>query len=139
MTKHVGFSLIEIIVAIAILGIVSTAVLTFLPSVTNVNQNTKTDQDITIVAKRFMEEVRAAWLDGTNGQIYFDSGTLSDGTTAVDTYQPNYSTDAPNCTASVSDPDAGTYTPIQRKQVSLSCTEDDGTSTTFTLEFGRPK
>jgi prepilin-type N-terminal cleavage/methylation domain-containing protein len=133
--KQSGFSLIELLIAMAIIGMIATALMAFMPTMTRMNRNTRADQEITTAAKRFMEEVRGAWLDPADGPGNFDAATFADGT-AIQGY--SVSGPAVNCTASVTDPDAGAFSPVRRKQASLSCSLSGQSPSVFVAEFGRP-
>ena len=110
-----GFTLIEMLVAIALLSIIGMALISFLPTIVTLNRNSTQDQEITVAAKQFFEEVRRDWATPTT----FEAGTI-----------PN---PPEGCSASIQDPDSGA--PGIRKRVTLAC--DDGASS-FVAEFGRP-
>ncbi|ACO45510.1 type II secretion system protein [Deinococcus deserti] len=54
-----GFTLIEILVSMAIFAIISASVMTFLPALTKSNGATNDQQRVTLVAKAFFEEARS--------------------------------------------------------------------------------
>lgn len=64
--KQDGFTLIEALVAVAILGIVVAAVTSMLPSLASTNARTTQEQRATLAAKAYFESVRA------NMQVNFD-------------------------------------------------------------------
>jgi prepilin-type N-terminal cleavage/methylation domain-containing protein len=138
MKTYRGFSIVETLIAVAIVGIIATAIMSFFPTISRTNQSTRTDQEFTIAAKRFMEGVRGAWTNTTEGRENFDNTTLSDGT-SLDGYQIAGLPNDFSCVSAVSDSDAGAYTPIQRKRVSLSCNAPGSSPVSFTIEFGRPE
>lgn len=131
MKKSSGFTLVEMLVAIALLAIIGAALVTFLPTIVTLNRNSTGEQEITVDAKRFFESVRQAWQDGG----HFEAGTIpienEDGTEETVALEGYAVSDA--CTVSVMDPDAGS--PGIRKRVTLTC---DGVSTPFIAEFGNP-
>lgn len=145
MKKH-GFSVIETLIAVAIVGIIATAIMAFLPTISRTNQSTRTDQIFTIAAKGFMEiaakgfmeEVRSSWTDTIEGREHFDSGTFTNGTEIINYIPANLPTGF-SCQAAISDPDNGAFSPIQRKRVSLTCTAPGVSPVTFSIEFGRPE
>lgn len=116
MSGRKGFTLIEMLVAIALLAIISAALIAFMPTIVTLNRRSSQEQEITVATKGFFEEVRSSWTDRDT----FDAGTLP--------------ASPEGCTADVSDPDTGA--PGIRKRVSLTC---DGLTTPFVAEFGRPQ
>ena len=136
-TKH-GFTIIETLIAVVIVGIIATAIMAFIPTISRTNQSTRTDQIFTIAAKHFMEDVRSAWTDTVDGRDYFDNDTVADGT-LIEDYLMNDLPDGFSCQAALSDPDSGAFSPIQRKRVSLACTSTNASSVIFNAEFGRPE
>lgn len=127
-----GFTLIEALVAAAVIGLAFTALLGFFPSLNQINRGTQEDQAMTLAAKAFMEELREAWSE----QSYFDDGTLTDRTALQGYTLPD--TANMTCTVALSDPDAGAFTPVQRKRVALTCALASA-SQVFAIEFGRPE
>lgn len=138
MKKSSGFTLVEMLVAIALLAIIGAALVTFLPTIVTLNRTATVDQGTTVFAKRFFENVRRSWQVSGN----FDSGTIivknADGTeqTLVLSGTETNVASSTGCTAVAADPDSGVYTPPVRKRVALAC--QNGTST-FVAEFGRPQ
>ncbi len=128
-----GFSLIEVLLAAAVLGILTIAILPFFKSINQVNQVTADDQGATLIAKSFLEELRDAW----SSPSFFDAETLRDGT-AVQGHRLTNSVTGLACQVSVSDPDGGSYSQTIRKLVQLSCLAADKSTSTFLLELGRP-
>jgi prepilin-type N-terminal cleavage/methylation domain-containing protein len=133
-----GFSIIETLIAVAIVGIIATAIMAFFPTISKTNQSTRTDQIFTIAAKHFMEDIRSSWTDTTEGREHFDNDTFVDGSLVTD-YAPQDLPEGFSCQASISDPDAGAFDPIQRKRVSLSCAAPSTSLAAFSVEFGRPE
>jgi prepilin-type N-terminal cleavage/methylation domain-containing protein len=136
--KNHGFSIIETLIAVAIVGIIATAILAFFPTISRTNQSTRTDQIFTITAKGFMEDVRSSWTDSAEGRDHFDNETLGNGSTIVD-YMPEDLPENFSCQASISDPDNAAFNPAQRKRVALSCIAPSISSISFSIEFGRPE
>ncbi|MFC4426777.1 type II secretion system protein J [Deinococcus navajonensis] len=54
-----GFTLIEILVSMAIFAIISASVIAFLPGLTSTNRSTNDQQRVTLAAKAFYEEARS--------------------------------------------------------------------------------
>lgn len=136
-TKH-GFSIIETLIAMVIVGIIATAIMSFFPTITRTNQGTRVDQEFTIAAKRFMEDVHSAWTDSIEGQSYFDNGTFVDGT-AINGFGLVGLPSGFSCVSALTDPDAGAYDPVQRKRITVTCTAPQVSAVVFAVEFGRPQ
>lgn len=116
MKRIIGFTLIEMLVAIVLLAIISAALIAFMPAIVTLNRRSSQEQEITVAAKSFFEEVRRTW----TARDAFDAGTLP--------------ASPEGCTAQVSDPDAGA--PGIRHRVTLTC---EGLTTPFITDFGRPQ
>jgi prepilin-type N-terminal cleavage/methylation domain-containing protein len=133
-----GFSIIETLIAVVIIGIIATAIMSFFPTITRTNQGTRVDQEFTIATKRFMEDVHSAWTDSVEGQEAFDNGTFIDGT-AIDGFDLAGLPSDLSCSAALTDPDAGAYSPVQRKRITVTCSAPQVSSVVFAVEFGRPQ
>lgn len=114
MRFNSGFTIIEALVTVAVLAILSVAVVTFLPLVVNVNRSSVVDQQSTTLVKGYFEDLRRAWSDPAAYEAG-DPGTLS-AASGCDTPQ-------------VSSPATGDA----YKTVSLTCE-----TTTYLLRLGRP-
>lgn len=128
--------MIEMLVSIALLGIISSALIAFLPTIVSMNRQSNEDQRVTVDAKRVAETLRAEW--SSNATAY-DSETL--GGSDLATYLNSET--AGHCTAAVagSDQVSGGFSASSpptnaatiRKQVTLTCDAQ-----AFVLEVGRP-
>ena len=56
-----GFTLIEVLVAIAMLGVVAAAIFSAFAVVSELNRDAARDQEATVAARSYLEDVRAAW------------------------------------------------------------------------------
>lgn len=128
-----GFTLVEILISIAILGIVSTAILSMtvqnLRSTARVNQQ----QAASNVARKYMEDVKNLWLTSASYKAASlptlpssSNSSLPPGVTCTSTVAPNT-----NITTL-------TTTPTFRSRiVTLTCT-GNGNSQNFSLEIVEP-
>ncbi|ACO45249.1 type II secretion system protein [Deinococcus deserti] len=122
-----GFSLVEVLVALAIFSVVSAAVLALFPSIFQLNSQTRADQSVTIAARHYLERVRTQY----STQSGFDAATLP-AAPAADTLN-NYT-----CTPAVSTRPIPALADGQIKRVTLSCSHASQPTLTFVLDFGRP-
>lgn len=123
--------MIEILVALAIFTVVAAAVLAMFPTIFKVNGQTRADQAVTIGAKQFMEQTRAAM----DTVAEFDNVTLP-AVPAASTVN-NYS-----CLANVSNQATDNTAPVPIvtiKRVTLECTHSAYAQQTFALDLGRPQ
>ena len=124
------------LVSIALLGIISSALVAFLPTIVSMNRQSDEEQRVTVDAKRVFETLRAEWASDV---VAFDNEILS-GSSLADYLS---SETAGRCTGAVAasgqvDGGFATSSPptsdtTLRKQVTLTC---DGVP--FVLEVGRP-
>lgn len=112
-----GLTLIEILVATAMLSIVSAAIIAGLPQLVQINRASSEDIEITRSARAFMEEVRTSWQDLGR----YEDETFRDGSPVAGEFGP--------CEVSGVD-----EIEDNRKEVSLAC---DGS--TFVAAFGKPQ
>jgi prepilin-type N-terminal cleavage/methylation domain-containing protein len=118
-----GLTIIEVLIAMAILAVLAVVTLTAIPTFLRLNQVATGDQAVTNHARTFMETLRSQWRE----EAAFAAGELP-----VVRQPVGYS-----CSASVSDPDPGA--PGIRKRVTLSCTRSGGGNYSFIVELGRPR
>ncbi|MDZ7704995.1 MAG: prepilin-type N-terminal cleavage/methylation domain-containing protein [Trueperaceae bacterium] len=158
--QNSGFTIIEVLVAIVILGVITAAVLTLLPTVVEINQDSASDVDVTIEARSYLETVRAtlpvvAAENTANEETAFAriansaTGNYQDLYTTVDwetsvapwnnTAPPPVLADANElpapdrytCTTTFQDPDAGAYPEVVRLRFQLTCTSDSDASDVY--------
>lgn len=118
-----GLTIIEVLIAMAILAVLAVATLTAIPTFLRLNQATAEDQAVTAHARTFMETLRAQWRE----EAAFAAELLP-----VVPAPVGY-----RCEAAVSDPDPGA--PGIRKRVALTCTREAGGNYSFIVELGRPR
>lgn len=158
--QNSGFTIIEVLVAIVILGVITAGVLTLLPSVVEINQDSASDVDVTIEARSYLETVRAtlpvvAGANTADEETAFEriaasaTGTFQDLYTTVTwdtTNAPWDSTTPPpalsdanelpapdryTCAMTFQDPDAGAYAEVVRLRFQLACTSDSDASDVY--------
>lgn len=56
-----GFTLIETLVVLAVIGLLAVAVLSALPTILQANRSSSADQQITLAAKTYLEDLRDHW------------------------------------------------------------------------------
>lgn len=128
-----GFSLIEVLMATAVLGIITVALVPFFKSINNVNQTTEINQESTLLVKAFVEELYDSWSTPVN----FDDDSFADGSKVQDkVLTSQYS--SLKCNINVINPDIGIYDKAIRKRVKITCTAKDSSRSDFVLELGRP-
>ena len=127
-----GLTLIEMLVAIAMLGVLATSTVAFLTTLPKVNRQTSDDQGVTIAAKTYIEDAKASWSDATN----FDNGTLPTVTDA------KYQASGYTCTAATATVDTTTLPVPRLKRVTFTCTgtrsDVAGRVYSFVAQVGRP-
>ena len=123
-TKSQGFTLVEILVSLALLSVIATATFGLLPGLARSNSATRDEQRVTLVAKSFFEQTAAFYATSVN---YDQDPPAPEGT--VD----GLACSAPAVT-SLSTNTAGQTT---LKRVVLSCTLLGRTSA-FQRDFARP-
>lgn len=126
MTRH-GLTIIEVLLALTLLGVVAASVVGMFPNIVKLNRATAVDQTTTLAVKQFMESVRGSWSE----RARFDAATLANGA-AVE----GHALAGTPCTSRVQDPDAGAFTTPIRKRVIVSCSGAQPVA--FVLELGRP-
>ena len=136
MNRHnstAGFTIVELIISLAILILVVSITLTTLPSLFRLNSVSGNDQRVILAAKSFLEEVRTSWTGQPTliaNRANFDTDFLPLKPTSTDY----------NCT----DPTVITFDPATlpfplRKRVLITCTPINGSANSFLVEFGRPQ
>lgn len=133
-----GLTLVELLVAITIFGLIITAVLSMLPSLFKLNRATSDAQATSAYAKSVMESTRIHWLTkvtptapSTDAYPNFTAGTLPSG---LPTVPSTLTCDAPAVTAE------GSATPVGRRRLTIKCTaKSTQQSSSFVAEFGRPQ
>lgn len=130
-TRQSGLTLIEILVALAIFTVVAAAVLAMFPTIFKVNGQTRADQAVTIGAKQFMEQARAAM----DTQAEYDAVTAASGLPAAPAANTvnNY-----NCVRTLNAQPDTTLAAGLIKRVTLTCTHSSFAQQVFTLDLGRP-
>lgn len=131
-----GFTLIEVLVAMAILGVILVAVLGMLPSLTSTNAASRNEQRAVLAAKSYFENVRAEYarLGAPSGQGFDKDPTTIDLTGTGDGL---------TCTRKAADTvtsapltNGGVAVPVL-KRVTLTCTIQSR-EYTFALDIPRP-
>lgn len=61
-----GFTIVEILISVALLAVVVTATFSLLPGIAQTNASTKNEQRVTLVAKSFYEQTAAFYASATN-------------------------------------------------------------------------
>jgi len=125
--RQEGLTLIEVLVSLAIFGIISAAVLGMFPLIFKMNRQTQVDQVITIEAKKFMEGARIAFTDQTKFEL--GKSKLPDAPAASNVGGYTCTSDAP---ATMSG------TKILWREVKLSCELTGQPTYTFVLKLGNP-
>lgn len=118
-----GFTIIEMLIAVAILAVIATSISTFLLSNVRHSGKLQAYQKLSTAAKAHMEEVRRDWAE--KGKF----GNLSALPAVPD-----------NCARSVAQPSvtvAGVTKVVNSRQVTLSCTLN-GFTQAFSLEIPEP-
>lgn len=73
MNRHKGFTLVEILIAIAILAVVVSATLAITAGIANVNRNASEHQEDVVRIKAFVESVKETWRD----ESMFEAGSTA--------------------------------------------------------------
>ena len=120
-TKSQGFTLVEILVSLALLSVIATATFGLLPGLARSNSATRDEQRVTLVAKSFFEQTAAFYATSVN---YDQVPPAPEGTV-----------DGLVCSAVTSFPNPAGQTTLKR--VILSCTLFGRTST-FQQDFAKP-
>ena len=121
-TKSQGFTLVEILVSLALLSVIATATFGLLPGLARSNSATRDEQRVTLVAKSFFEQTAAFYATSVN----YDQ----------DPPAPEGTVDGLACSAGTS-PIPNPAGPTTLKRVVLSCTLLGRTSA-FQRDFARP-
>ena len=121
-----GFTLVEVLVAIALFSVVSTAVLGLFPGLLAQSVRSRAEQAVTAAAKQFMEDGRAAYEDAAT----FDAG--APGLPAAPDPGQGYRCSR-GAAAQLSD-----GATVLLRRVTLSCAKADQATYTFSLDLGRP-
>lgn len=126
MKKSAGLSLVEVLVAIAILAILGVSLVSLLPGL---SRNTRASSVDTVQIQRIQSVFERIAVDWTN-QTQYLGDRLSDGTLVVDFVAAQV---GGGCTAAITQPSA------ERKRVVVSCPQGDGLPLrTLRAEFGDP-
>ena len=126
MRTNRGFSLVEVLVAIAILGILSVALVSLLPSLT---RNTRASSIDSAQSQQVLSIFERIGLDWTN-ETAFEEARLSDGTPLTNAVS---AVTSGACTAVVESPST------ERKRVIITCAAQDGLpERSLRAEFGDP-
>ena len=131
--RTTGFTIIELLISLAILTVVVSITLTTLPSLFQLNSVSGKDQSVVLAAKSFMENVRTSWTGQATlvaNRANFDAGTLPSTPTST-----NYTCTTPTVTTV----DPATLPVPRRKRVLITCTPINGSANSFLVEFGRPQ
>ena len=131
--RTTGFTIIELLISLAILTVVVSITLTTLPSLFQLNSVSGKDQSVVLAAKSFMEDVRTSWTGQATliaNRANFDAGTLPSTPTSTD-----YTCTRPTVTTV----DPATLPFPRRKRVLITCTPVNGSANSFLVEFGRPQ
>lgn len=121
-TKSQGFTLVEILVSLALLSVIATATFGLLPGLARSNSATRDEQRVTLVAKSFFEQTAAFYATSVN----YDQ----------DPPAPEGTVDGLACSA-VTSPIPNPAGQTTLKRVVLSCTLLGRTSA-FQRDFARP-
>ena len=121
-TKSQGFTLVEILVSLALLSVIATATFGLLPGLARSNSATRDEQRVTLVAKSFFEQTAAFYATSVN----YDQ----------DPPAPEGTVDGLACSA-VTSPIPNPAGQTTLKRVVLSCTLLGRTSD-FQRDFARP-
>ena len=121
-TKSQGFTLVEILVSLALLSVIATATFGLLPGLARSNSATRDEQRVTLVAKSFFEQTAAFYATSVN----YDQ----------DPPAPGGTVDGLACSA-VTSPIPNPAGQTTLKRVVLSCTLLGRTSA-FQRDFARP-
>ena len=116
--KLKGLSLIEVLVALAMLAIISSATIAFLPMIVGMNREANNDQDMTVRSKTFFEGLAGAATAPSDWtlNVYTSGATVA----GADVTVPD------ECSAGLTSPTAGIVTVV------LSCAD----TRDQILEFG---
>lgn len=135
-THTQGFTLIEALIATAILGLIMVAVMSLLPSLATTNAASRNEQRAVLAAKAYFENVRAEYarLGAPAGQGFDkDPTTIAlDGTGDGLTCTRNAATTVTSAPLTT----GGVAVPVL-KRVTLTCTIQ-GRDYTFALDIPRP-
>lgn len=128
-----GFTIVELMISLAILTVVLSITFTTLPSLFQINNSSGNDQIVVQVAKSFLEDVRSSWTGQSTllaNQANFDAQTLPSIPTSS-AYICN--------TPTVTPVDPATLPKPRRKRVRITCTTIKGITYSYVVEFGRPQ
>lgn len=121
-----GLTLIEVLVALAILGIVAASIFAGFASIVQLNRASTTEVDFSRVVRSTMERIRLDWSLPNVWVAETVAGV------DVDTFVRDRSGD--RCTAVVVPDSAGSEVKIVR----ITCESETVAQQVFELEFGRP-
>ncbi|GGR91813.1 type II secretion system protein [Deinococcus sedimenti] len=125
MNRTPGFTIVELLVAIAILGIVLMSIGAILPGVAKLNQNSRQDQTVVLAGRAYFEQVRAELKNNFNSSI---SGVTV----------PGNNQNGLSCTTQESERLSTVTAGVKlSRTVTLRCTVS-GRATTFTLTIANP-
>ncbi|SEJ44765.1 prepilin-type N-terminal cleavage/methylation domain-containing protein [Deinococcus reticulitermitis] len=136
---HSGLTLLEVLVSIAIFGMLSIAILGVYPNIFKTNGQTRDDQVVTIQAKRYLEQVQknhADLVEKNKDKAVVPKKELSDlvlpGVPAKAEVN-NYT-----CAATTADKLKDTAGKVLILRVELKCTRTSAPELKFWIDLGQP-
>ena len=130
--RRTGLTLIEVLVALALLGIISAAIIASFSLVARLNRDASIDVDYSRVVRSVMERVKIVWLNTDRWEA--GDGFIDDEQTTVDGFVRSLNGD---CGANLLDPlDDSQVVRVLR----ITCGGGDAAAReqVFDLEFGKP-
>lgn len=144
-----GLTLVESLVAIAILGIVGSVLVQAIPGFFGANRNSTQDQQITAAARAYMEDIHSRFKDSTNWssdtlslRSFSDASISSSGlsSASLDVQGKDGDSDALGTITACSSLLSQGCSPnssYARWTFVLTLTPTNGSSQTYTMELGR--
>ena len=125
MKRQQGFTVIEVLVAIAAFAVLAAGALSLLPGLFRINAQSQGDQSVTLTAKSFFEQARNAW----STQAAFDAPAALPAPVNPTGYA---------CTAShAATVVAGAVAHVRR--VTLECAPGYTGAQAYVTDYGRPQ